>query len=555
MNRFVAHSLAALMLLLATRETFSQTFTDVTTDAGIVLSASMGHTVVWLDYDNDGWLDFYGNTNEFAFFFKNNGNGSFTNIVSSTGLTATDPASVAVADFDKDGYDDLLIVSLNVSIPVRIYKNMSGNNFQIVFEGQSSIERAIWLDFEGDGDLDIFCNTGGFPLLYLNDGEGNFIESAAGMNFNNDSGNTAAAADMNNDGFTDIYTCIYGSANRLYKNISGGDVEDISFSAQVADYNKGVSQSWGDYNNDGFLDLYVSNIQSIRNILYKNLGNETFSDLTYDAGVADDGDARTSAWVDFNNDGLMDLFTTNHIHENHLYQNNGDGTFTDVAEEWNIRDPEDGFGISWGDYDLDGDQDVLICGHTYSVKLLRNDGNNLGNYLDIELKGVFDNASGIGARIEVYAGGQMIVQEINGGRGARCQDALIAHFGLAAAAQADSLIVKWQSGMLQKLYDISANQLITIIQNAVAINDIYSKNELFELYPNPAKDIINLHFTEGISKFIDVKIFSITGQVVLYRSMKGQGNATVDVRGLTRGWYYIMINCGNNVFYMPFIKK
>ena len=555
MNRFVFHALAALMLLLTASETFPQTFTDVTVDAGIVLSPSMGNTVVWLDYNNDGWLDFYGNTDEFAFFYKNNANNTFTNIITSTGLSGIDSESVAVADFDKDGYVDLLIVSKNLSLPVRIYKNMSGNSFQIVFEGQSGIERAIWLDFEGDGDLDIFCNTGGFPLLYLNDGEGNFIESAAGMNFNNDSGITSAAADMNNDGLTDIYTCNYGSANRLYKNIAGGNVEDISFSAHVADYNKGVSQSWGDYNNDGFLDLYVSNIQSNRNILYKNLGDETFSDVTYDAGVADAGDARTSAWVDFNNDGLMDLFTTNHINENRLYQNNGDGTFTDMAEEWNIRDPEDGFGISWGDYDLDGDQDVLICGHNNTMSLLRNDGNNLGNYLDVELQGVSDNASGIGSRIEVYVNGQMTVQEVNGGRGARCQDALITHFGLAAAAQADSLIVKWQNGMVQKLYDITANQLITIVQNAVGINDIYSGNGLFELYPNPAKNIINLRFTEGISKFIDVKIFSITGQVVLSRSMREQENATVDVRKLTRGWYYIMINRGNNVYYIPFIKK
>jgi hypothetical protein len=421
--------------------------------------------------------------------------------------------------------------------------------------GQSSIERAIWLDFEGDGDLDIFCNTGGFPLLYLNDGEGNFTESAAGMGFNNNSGITSAAADMNNDGFTDIYTCSYGSANRLYKNIAGGNVEDISFSAHVADYNKGVSQSWGDYDNDGFLDLYVSNIQSNRNILYKNLGDETFSDVTYDAGVADAGDARTSAWVDFNNDGLMDLFTTNHINENRLYQNNGDGTFTDMAEEWNIRNPEDGFGISWGDYDLDGDQDVLICGHTYSVKLLRNDGNNPGNYLDIELKGVFDNASGIGTRLEVYADGQMTVREVNGGRGARCQDALITHFGLAAATQTDSLIVKWQSGMVQKLYGVSANQLITIVQSAVGINDKSSEKELLELYPNPAQDVIYLSFEKRMNTFVNIKVYSVTGQVVLSRSMKSQGSASVDVMGLTRGCYYIMINCEHGVYYRSFIKK
>jgi hypothetical protein len=101
MNRFVVQSIVALMFLLAAIETFSQTFTDVTVGAGIVLSASMGNTVVWLDYDNDGWIDFYGNTDEFAFFYKNNGNGTFTDITTSTGLSDTDPASVAVADFDR----------------------------------------------------------------------------------------------------------------------------------------------------------------------------------------------------------------------------------------------------------------------------------------------------------------------------------------------------------------------------------------------------------------------------------------------------------------------
>jgi len=555
MKHFVVKSIAVLMLVLAVIESFSQTFTDGTVEAGIVLPAALGETVVWIDFDNDGWLDFYGNTNTSPFFYKNDGDGTFTNITTSTGLTDTDPGTVAVADFDKDGYDDLLIVSDHVALPLRIYKNMSGSSFQIVFEGQSGLERAIWLDFEGDGDLDIFCNTGGFPLLYLNDGLGTFTESAGGMNFNSSSGITAAAADMNNDGLTDIYACIFGSANRLYKNIAGGDVEDISYSAQVADYNKGVSQTWGDYNNDGFLDLYVANIQSNRNILFKNLGNETFSDVTYDAAVADEGDARTSAWVDFNNDGLMDLFTTNHVNNNRLYRNNGDGSFTDVAEVWNIKTPQDGFGISWGDYDLDGDQDVLICGHTYSVILLRNDGNNLGNYLDIELNGVFDNANGIGSRIEVYADGHMTVQEINGGRGARCQDALIAHFGLASATQADSIIVKWQNGLVQKLYGVSTNQLITIIQTVVDVNENPLKNSLLELYPNPAIDVIYLSFDERVNTSGNIKVYSFGGQVVLTSTIKNSSKRGLDISDFKNGLYYIIINSNRGIYYRSFIKK
>lgn len=443
----------------------SETFTNVTNESGINLSNAPGQTVVWLDYNNDGWQDFYGNTDQSAFFFENNGDGSFTDIISSTGLSGTDPASVAVADFDKDGYDDLLIASLNMSIPVTIYRNLQGNGFQSAFTGQTAIDRAIWLDFEGDGDIDIFCNTGAYPLLYLNDGNGDFIESAAGMGFHDPSGISASAADMNNDGFTDIYCSNYGTANRLYLNLAGEDVDDISFSAHVADFDNGVSQSWGDYDQDGYMDLYASNIQANRNNLYKNLGDETFEDVTYDAGVADHGDARTSAWVDFDNDGLLDLFTTNHIEPNMLFKNNGDGTFTDVATDWNIQDPEDGFGISWADYDHDGDQDILISGHTYSVQLLRNDGYNTNHYLDVQLQGIFDNTNGIGSRITLYNGENMAIREMNGGRGARCQDDLRAHFGLGNDDQVDSLLVRWPSGMMQMVYNIEIDQNITIVQD------------------------------------------------------------------------------------------
>lgn len=452
-------------LLLISSRVSTQAFLDVTALAGINVNPNaLGHVVVWIDHNQDGWLDFFGSSDQESFFYENNGDGTFSDITSQLGLYGLDLESLAVADYDHDGYPDLLIAFNNQSIPVKVYRNNAGNGFTEAFIAPEGALRAIWLDFNYDGFLDIFCNTGNYPCLYLNDGTGNFSNVAGSMGFNQSSGITSASSDFDNDGLPDLYCTTASGTNRLYKNIAGENFQDVTFQAQVSDFRNGVGQCWGDYNNDGWMDLYIANISSNRNILFRNAGDGTFDDVTIMAGVQDAGDGRTCSWLDVNNDGKLDLFTTNHVNPNRLYINNGDETFTDLADELSIESPPDGFGFSWGDYDRDGDLDVLIAGHFGPLNLLRNDMIISAHYLDVLLSGNFDNKNGIGTRMTVFFDGASIIREVNGGTGARSQDALEVHFGLGSTQIVDSILMIWPSGMKQRLHDIAADQLITIEQ-------------------------------------------------------------------------------------------
>jgi len=444
-----------------------QTFTDITSQSGINVLPSLGDVAIWIDYNNDGWLDIFGSTQNQTLFYHNNGDGTFSDITEQSGLAATTPHSLAVGDYDNDGYTDILLSSMHSSDPLKVYRNNSGNGFVETFNTGFSTNRGIWMDYDCDGHLDIFCLTwGGTPYLFRNDGNGSFEDVTQNMGFNQSSGTTASASDYNNDGFPDIY-CAFSSntkTNRLYKNIAGMGFEDVTIAAAVSDYRKSVAVAWGDYNDDGLMDLYFANIGSNRNVLFHNNGNGKFTDKTLTAGVGDVGDARTCAWIDYNNDGYLDLFTTNHVNPNRLHENNGDGTFTNVAPAANINGPSDGFTISWGDFDRDGDLDIIFAGHSYGFILLKNDGGNAQNFLNITLEGTFDNRSSIGSRVTVFANDRQQIREINGGRGASSQDALALHIGLGNAQIVDSIHILWPSGMLQKLYNINANQFITIQQ-------------------------------------------------------------------------------------------
>ena len=456
-------TLTSILFFIIVIHTQAQQFTDVTVSAGLSSPNGMGFNVVWIDYNNDGLLDIFGSS-DISFFYCNNGDGTFTDVTNSTGLSDIIPNSIAVADYDKDGFQDLLIASNFYSTPVIVYKNVNGQYFEPVDSLVNYAEEALWLDYNGDGLLDIFVNKLSNVVLYKNKGNNIFQDVTESMGLTNTKGVAASATDFNNDGFTDIYICS-SSRNSFFKNQGAGFYQDITNTAGVGNFGNTVAVTWGDYNNDGYMDLYFANIQSNHNLLFKNNGDETFTNFTYSAGVPDVGDARSCSFIDYNNDTWLDLFNTNHISPNKLYKNNKDGTFTDVASESNISDPEDGFGISWGDYDKDGDLDVLICGHnSLTLNLLRNDGGDLKNYIFLNLHGVYDNASGIGTRINLFTDGNCQIRDLCGVTGNNGQNALPAHFGLDTASIVDSIILRWQSGMIQKLYNITANQYLDITQ-------------------------------------------------------------------------------------------
>lgn len=440
----------------------AQSFIDVSEEAGLPILSGLGYSGIWIDYNNDDWLDIlcYSQT---TYLFKNNGDGTFTEVTSESGVSGVSPNSYSVADFNNDGWDDLLVKTNSGEL--LILQNNKGV-FEEYLSLAENVTRAVWLDYNGDGWLDIFAtrfNKG--PLVFQNIGENIFKDISVEMNLPQSKGETLSVGDFNNNGFPDVYIGVYSSGNRLLKNIAGSYFENIPPSSGVSDFRNTVSVSWGDFNEDGFLDLYNANIASNRNVLFKNNGNETFTDITVAAGVEDVGDARTATFVDYNNNGYLDIFTTNHVNINRLYKNNGDETYSDVTYQSNIAFPTDGFGVSWGDYDNDGDLDVIIVSHeSRTLNLFRNDGGNENNWLFVKLQGSFDNRSGIGARVRLFFQDRVLLKENNAGCGKNGQNAPYLHFGVGSSTMVDSIDVKWASGMLQKLYNIPVNQKITIEQ-------------------------------------------------------------------------------------------
>jgi len=460
MPRFLRCTIPRLCLLVAgTSGAVSQTFIDVSDSLQVPTINGLGYHGVWIDYNSDGYPDILGEDDQSLFLFRNNNGSSFTNVTPGSGLAGLLVSSISAGDYDNDGFPDLLL-------DARVYRNMQGQSFQLVYTAPAFFSRTVWTDYDGDGLLDIFGVRGsGTAKVFRNIGSNVFEDVTHLLHLPaSDNAETCAAADFDNDGFTDIYIGRFG-INQLLRNIAGEDFENQPVGNGFGDSRSTVSVAWGDYNNDGFLDIYSANISSNRNALFRNNANRTFTDVTLQAGVRDVGDARVATFLDYNNDGLIDIFATNHVNPNRLFRNNGDGTFTDVASASGIAGPQDGFGVSWADFDQDGDLDVIIIGHEgRRINLFRNNGGNLKNWLVVRLRGVFDNRMGIGARVEVFARGRKFVRECNAGEGNRSHNAWPAHFGLDTMSLVDSLVVRWPSGMIQKRTTIAVNQLVEVVQ-------------------------------------------------------------------------------------------
>lgn len=519
---------------------YSQTFTEVSQLAGInhfIYSPSLiGGGCAFFDYNNDGWLDIYivGGLNQDK-LYRNNGDGSFTDVAASAGLYAAGlfyTQGVVTGDIDNDGNRDIFVTTLgdnnDWAEPVRniLYRNNGNGTFTDIaaFAGLTDSTWSVSAsmgDYNLDGYLDIyvgnyvaqtafirhpisneiigFAHTGFEDYLYLNNGNNTFTQIAPQLQTNN-AGTTLATAfsDFDNDSDMDIYVANdFGEwviPNVLYRNEYPLDsFTDVSAAsgANAGIYGMGIAV--GDYNEDGNLDYYITNIG--RNVLYQNNGNGTFSDVTDSAGVINtytpDSLFTTSwgtAFFDYDNNTWLDLFVSNGqipavdiiatgVKDPHkLFRNNMDGTFTDVSALEGVSDSTKGRGFATGDYDNDGDLDMLVaCTHQFQngagtkVLLYRNDQANGNHWLKVNVQGTVNAHDAFGTRIEVYAGGRKWLREIDGGSSHASQNSSTAHFGLGSYAQIDSLVVIWLGGNRFTLYNLTADQTLTIIENGQSI--------------------------------------------------------------------------------------
>lgn len=408
------------------------------------------------------------------YLYRNNRDGTFTRITQ--GKIANDIGSsngCAWGDYDNDGFLDLFVAN-DFGEANFLYRNNGDGTFTKITQGRivtdtGDNEGCAWGDFNNDGFVDLFVSTkGGTDFFYKNNGDGTFARiTTAGSPVRSGADSYGCSwGDFNNDGKLDLFVSAYQSKGVLYRN--NGDGSFIKVPNGDIDSVNAVGCAWGDYDNDGNLDLFVA-APGKSNSLYHNNGNGTFTKITEGDIVNDSGQSTSCAWGDFNNDGYIDLVVVNAPGGSFLYQNNGDGTFTRVLEGPIVEDGGVHQGCAWGDFNNDGFLDLFVSKQGINT-LFRNDAGNGNNWLLVKCAGAKSNKAGIGAKIRVKAtiAGKTFWQmrEISGGGNYDSQNDLRAHFGLGDAKKIDTLHIEWPSGVLQEIHDVAAKQILTVTEPA-----------------------------------------------------------------------------------------
>jgi len=480
--------LAAGMLLGAGGTGLSQqpTFTRITNGAIVNDQGNFGGAT-WGNFSNRGLLDllvcdFRGGTNV---FYRNNGDGTFTKITNLAPVrNAAYSVMPAAADFGNDGYLDLLISAGGAAPtpqPNMLYHN-NGDGAFTPFSGGGVTNLAGFYngcgvaDYDNDGFVDLFIpGVNGQSLLFHNNGDGTFRRVLSGSIVTDFVSNSSLAwVDYDDDGFMDMFIAhAEPTRSYLYHNNRDGTFTRVLTNAVVTDSwpDGGWGAAWGDYDNDGLPDLFVTGMTGV-NRLYHNNGNGAFTNVTTGPMLAASS-SRSCAWGDYDNDGYLDLFVASYNAPNRLFHNNGDGAFTQVVGAVFANDPNSGIycqSCGWVDYDNDGFLDLFVArapdNGTTSNLLYHNNGNT-NAWLEVKLVGTVANRSAIGAKVRVHAtiGGKTFWQlrEINSGQDRSIQP-LIAHFGLGDATNVDTLRIEWPSGTVQELHDLTPRQILSITE-------------------------------------------------------------------------------------------
>ena len=426
--------------------------------------------VAWGDYDSDGDQDLYLVTNGTPHhLFRNDGSATFTDVTVGLLGNAGNGFGAAWADYDNDGDLDLYL-SNSTGQANLLFRNDGGGNFSDATSGPlgdtGNGTGLAWGDFDNDGLVDLFFgNSAGSNRLLWNLGLAGFVDATA-TPLDAPGNNVGASwADFDNDGDLDLYVTQMVGSNHLFRNDGHGAFVDVT-SGPLAGNGNGFAAAWGDFDNDGDLDVYLVNHgqnQLLRNDGATGGGGWTFVDVTSASGsLGDPRQGYGAAWGDYDNDGNLDLYISNNG-PNRLFRNAGNGTFTDATTE-----PLQNLGVAsravaWADIDSDGGLDLYVASWDGPSVLFRNQLTTGSHWLEVDLAGTCSNRAGIGARVTVVAAGRTQIREIGGGSG-YSQCSLTAHFGLEAAGVVDLLQVRWPSGILQTQTAVLADTRIKLVE-------------------------------------------------------------------------------------------
>ena len=448
------------------------TFTDVTETAGVP-GSGYGVGCVWGDYDNDGFPDLYVTQYGRNILYHNNGNGTFTDVTDKAGVGGMEfgamfHSGATFFDYDRDGRLDLYVGS---------YVDLGpGSPRYCTFSGaKTSCPPSA---YKGTPDI-----------LYHNNGDGTFTNVTKAAKIFQPLGKNLAvgAADYDNDGWPDLFVANDGLDAYLYHNERNGTFDEVGVITGMALTAQGsvmaaMCISLGDYDNDGWLDLFITDFQKNSDHLWHNDGKGSFDEVSDRAGITlptRDVLSFGGGFFDYDNDGWLDLFIANgHVYPeaeqvspevhfkqiNSLFHNEGNGKFVETTKVAGsgFQTPYVGRGVAFADFDNDGFMDLVVGNNGDPPLLLHNSGGNGNHFLNFKLLGTKSNRDAMGARVRVVAGGISQIREIAGGGSYLSQSDLRAHFGLGKATKAETVEIKWPSGQRQVFHDVDADKFYLI---------------------------------------------------------------------------------------------
>jgi hypothetical protein len=437
----------------------------------------------WVDYDNDGWEDLYVSdkeSNRPNHLYKNNGNKTFTK-VTNTPLTSFNAKSVSSiwGDIDNDGDKDVLVINAT-EMKNRFFRNDSGSFVELTNTGINDQpdynHGGVFADFDNDGFLDLLLTNffaTKFHQIYKNNGDNTFTKKVTNtIATETERAMAPILCDYNHDRLIDIFIPNGNDRpNSLFKNLGNFEFEKINTGAIGIDAFNSVGATWGDYDNDGWEDLFVANASNQNNNLYKNNGNGTFTKITSgmlggdgDAIIRDGGHNHGCNWIDLDNDGDLDLYVTNNNGVNFLYENNGANSFTKEQNDIITGNLGNCFGMSWADSDKDGVEDVVISRDDTQTDLFFYGKKKNNTWINIKLQGTVSNKDGIGASIKVKSNDSWQRKQVVPVSGFGGQNSCRQKFGLKNASIAQEIVVEWPSGITQTITNVNVNQFITIVE-------------------------------------------------------------------------------------------